>query len=357
MRMQAAITDLFQSIGSLEPWMQSLILFVGSTVILKGFQVIILSRLKALAKRTKNDIDDVLIDIVSSVRPALYLIVSLYLALQPFSLPGWADTAFNIVLILAIAQFAITSVLRALDYVVTKYVAKQEAEVGEAQAEHTESMVRIFRAILWAVLWVMVALFILSNQGVNITSLIASLGVGGIAVALALQNVLSDLFASFSIFLDSPFKVGDYIKFGAQDGVVEKIGIRSTRVRTLLGEQLIVPNQQLINAEIQNFRRMKRRREVMNIGVVYELKSTVLEQIPAMIEEIVTSVDHTEFDRSHLSGFGDSAILFETVYYVDVPDYATYMDVKQAVHLKLFERFEQEGIGFAYPTQTVYVQK
>lgn len=349
--------SLISFVNSLELWMQSPVLFFGSLVILKIFQLVVLSRLKSLAKKTTNDIDDVIIDIVSSIKPGLYVIVSVYLGLQPLILPMWADTTINILLILGIAQFLISSILRALDYMVTRYVERQETEVGEAQAEHTESMVRIFRAILWAVLWIMVALFILSNQGINITSLIASLGVGGIAVALALQSVLSDLFASFSIFLDTPFKVGDYIQFGAQDGVVEKIGVRSTRIRTLQGEQLIVPNQQLINAEIQNFRRMKRRREVMTLGVVYELSADTLKAIPSMIQEIVEGAAHAEFDRSHFSGYGDSAILFETVYFIDVPDYVTYMDVKQEINLKIFEAFEQKGIGFAYPTQTLYVQK
>lgn len=232
-----------------------------------------------------------------------------------------------------------------------------QEEVGEVEAEHTESMLRIFRMILWVVLWTMVVLFILSNQGVNITSLIASLGVGGIAIALALQNVLSGLFASFSIFLDTPFKVGDYIKFGNQDGVVEKIGIRSTRVRTLLGEQLIVPNQQLVHAEIQNFRRMHRRREVMQIGVVYSTTVDQLKEIPKICSNIITEIEHAIFDRCHFSSYADSALIFEVVYFIDVPQYAVYMDVKHTVNIAIFEQFHVAGISFAFPTQTIYLQK
>lgn len=352
--MLASYTDMFGAYGA---WAEAAIVFVVSLVVLKLFQMVVLSRLKAFAKKTQNDVDDIFVDIISSIRPGLYLIISVYLGLQPLTLPDWADQTVAILFILIVSQFVIKSVIRLLDFFVTKYVDKQEEEVGEQHAEHTESMLRLFRVILQIVLWTLVLLFILSNQGVNITSLIASLGIGGIAVALALQNVLGDVFGSFFIFLDTPFKVGDYIKFGDQDGIVEKVGVRSTRIRTLLGEQLIVPNQQIVSAEIQNFRRMQRRREVMHLGVVYELSGATLKQIPTMLEEIISSVEHCTFDRSHFANFGDSALMFETVYYIDVPDYNTYMDAKQEINLKVFEAFEQAGIGFAYPTQTVFVQK
>jgi small-conductance mechanosensitive channel len=339
------------------PYVLAIVFFVITLGILKFVQLVLLAKMKSFFKKTKNTIDDSIIDIVSYIRPSVYIIISLYVSVQVVTVPSWVDVTFDMLIILTIAQFAIHAMLKLLDVGVTSYIKKQEVELGEQQAEHTEAMVRIIRAILLVVLWLLVGLFILSNQGVNITSLIASLGIGGIAVALALQNVLSDLFASFSIFLDTPFKVGDYIQFGTQDGIVEKIGIRSTRIRTLHGEQLIVPNTQLVSAEIQNYRRMQRRREVMTIGTVYELSSKQIQAIPQMIREIVESVDKATFDRSHFSAFGDFALQFETVYFIDVPDYETYMDVKQEVHQKLFERFEVEGIHFAYPTQMVYVSR
>jgi len=192
-------------------------------------------------------------------------------------------------------------------------------------------------------------------MGVDITALIAGLGIGGIAVALALQNVLGDLFASLSIVLDKPFVIGDFIIVDDLLGTVEHIGLKTTRVRSLFGEQLVFSNSDLLNSRIRNYKRMHERRIVFSLGVTYQTPYEKLAAIPDIIREIIELQEQVRFDRAHFKEYGDFALEFEIVYYMLVPDYNAYMDTQQAINLALYERFEKEGISFAYPTQTLYV--
>src|SRR5690606_5466649 len=204
------------------------------------------------------------------------------------------------------------------------------------------------------VVWTVVILVILDNLGVKVTALIAGLGIGGVAVALATQNILGDLFASLSIVLDKPFVVGDFLSIVEYSGSVEKVGIKTTRVRSLSGEQLIFSNNDLLNSRIRNFGRMFQRRVVFTIGVIYETPAEKLRRIPGIIREALEAQEKVRFDRSHFQKYGDYALVFETVYYVLSPDYNYYMDVQQTVNLIIFERFVEEEIRFAYPAQTIH---
>jgi small-conductance mechanosensitive channel len=204
-------------------------------------------------------------------------------------------------------------------------------------------------------LWAVVALTALGTLGIEVTPFIASLGIGGVAVALALQNVLGDLLASLSIVLDKPFVVGDFIQVGDLSGSVEYVGLKTTRVRSLSGEQLVFSNSDLLGSRIRNYGRMSERRVAFSLGVTYDTPAPVLRRIPGLVQEAVQSRENARFDRSHLKGFGASSVDFETVYYMEVPDYATYMDTQQAINLEIFERFGAEGIEFAFPTRTIHV--
>ena len=207
------------------------------------------------------------------------------------------------------------------------------------------------------ILWSIVLLLVLDNLGVNITALVAGLGVGGIAIALAVQTILGDLFASLSIVLDKPFVVGDFLIVGDFLGSVEYVGLKTTRLRSLSGEQLVFSNSDLLNSRIRNYGRMYERRVSFDLGVTYQTARDKLVKIPEIIREAVVTQDNTRFDRSHFKEYGDFALIFESVYYVHGPDYNVYMDIQQAINLHIHERFEQEGIEFAYPTQTVFMHK
>ncbi len=219
------------------------------------------------------------------------------------------------------------------------------------------STLGLFKLTIRTAVWGIVFLLVLDNFGVDITALIAGLGVGGIAVALAVQNILGDLIASLSIILDKPFEVGDFIIVDDLLGTVEHIGIKTTRVRSLSGEQLVFANSDLLSSRVRNFKRMYERRIVFKIGVTYQTPSEKLKIIPDMIKAALERHEEVRFDRSHFQGFGDFSLNFETVYYVLKPDYNLYMDIQQAINLELYEKFEAEGIEFAYPTQTLFIEK
>ena len=233
---------------------------------------------------------------------------------------------------------------------------RYQAKVQNASGERMTTM-RALGFVGRFVLLSVATLLALDNiPGVKITTLIASLGIGGIAVAMAVQSILADLFASLSIVLDKPFVIGDFIIVDTHMGTVEYIGLKTTRIRSISGEQLIFANSDLLKSRIRNYKRMAERRVVFTIGVLYQTSHDQLQLIPKIIREAVDARDRTRFDRSHFQGFGDSALNFETVYYVLDPDYSLYMDIQQAINLEIFRRFQEEGISFAYPTRTIFLE-
>ncbi|HET6628422.1 MAG TPA: mechanosensitive ion channel family protein [Woeseiaceae bacterium] len=211
--------------------------------------------------------------------------------------------------------------------------------------------------VLRVAIWTLVLLLTLDNIGIDITALIAGLGIGGIAVALATQNILGDLFASLSIMLDQPFVVGDFLTVNEYAGSVEKIGIKTTRLRSLSGEQLVFSNNDLLNSRIRNYGRMFERRVVFSLGITYETPVEKLKLIPGILREAIESQEKVRFDRAHFQKYGDFALHFEIVYYVTSSDYNLYMDIQQTINLIIYERFADEGIEFAYPTQKLYVAR
>jgi len=205
--------------------------------------------------------------------------------------------------------------------------------------------------------WSIVVLLLLDNLGVNITALVAGLGVGGIAAALAVQNILGDVFASVSIALDKPFVVGDFIILGDEMGTLEFVGVKSSRIRSLSGEQIIVGNADLLSTRVRNYGRLRERRVVFTVGVTYETPRAKLASIPAWIREVVAAQPDVRFDRAHLKEFGDFAVSFEIVYFVLSPDYNRYMDIQQSIYLAVHAKFESERVEFAYPTSRLLIER
>jgi small-conductance mechanosensitive channel len=232
-----------------------------------------------------------------------------------------------------------------------------QVRAGEVSNTATASAYGIIAFFSRLVLWGGIVLWLLSNLGVNITALVAGLGVGGIAMALAVQSILGDVLNSVTIVLDKPFEVGDFIVVDSYMGTVEHIGIKTTRVRSLQGEQIVFSNTDLIHSRVQNLKRMQERRVLFSFTVVYQTPVDKLEAIPGMVREIIESLDQIRCDRVHFKSFGDSALNYEVVYYVGTRDFNAYMDVQQRINLELCRRFEREGIEFAYPTQTLFMHQ
>jgi small-conductance mechanosensitive channel len=329
--------------------------FVGLMIAFKIFKVVIIARLRKFSKKTKTDVDDFLIKLVNQVKPPFYFLVALYFGLQSLAFNELADKIIFAVFLIVLAFQVIAILQQVVDFILEK---KLLANLKDAEDEkNKKAMIKLLGQIFKAILWVLGLLLVLSNLGVDVTSLVAGLGVGGIAIAFALQGILGDLFASFSIFLDEPFKVGDYVQAGAESGTVQKVGVKTSRIKTLAGDELVVANTDIASARVHNYGKMEKRRTSFNIGVTYEVGSEKLKKIPEIVKKEIEKTENTEFGRCHFKQFGDFALIYEVVYFVNTSDYEIFMDAQQQINLGIYEKFEKEGIEFAYPTQTLYVKK
>jgi small-conductance mechanosensitive channel len=258
----------------------------------------------------------------------------------------WLHNASIVILISQVALW----VNRVVTVAVQRAFERQRA-ANPAAATHLSLAGLGARIVIWTV----AGLVMLDNLGFNITTLMASLGIGGIAVALALQTILGDIFSSVSIALDKPFAIGDFIVIDDYMGTVEYIGMKTTRLRSLGGEQIVISNTELLKNRIRNYKRMEERRIQFEFGIAYDTALEEVKAIPEMVRAIVTSLDCTRFDRAHFKGYGDSSLKFEVVYYVLDPDFNKYMDIQQAINHAMLEQFRERSIVFAYPTRTLYI--
>jgi len=341
--------------NSLYNYSMFLLVFLGVMLALKIFQSFVLGKVRKIAEKTENTLDDAVIDTLQKIRAPFYFFVSFWCAMQFIALPDLAARLLQVFFIFGIAFEVIKSVGDLVDWFIEFYIAKMVKK--EQEKKQMRSLFRIFRVFVNIVLWSITLLFILSNLGVNVTSIVASLGIGGLAIALAVQNVLSDIFSAFSIYLDKPFEVGDFIIVGEDSGTVEHIGMKTTRLRTLRGEVLIISNKELTSIRVKNLRRLKKRRDSFMIGIEYETAKAKMKKVPAIIEKIIKADENANFLRCHLFEFGDSSINYEVVYTVNSADYDVFMDVRQGINLAILKEFENEGIGFAYPSQRIFLEK
>ncbi len=333
--------------NSLKGYLISFCVFLISLFVLRFFQNLTLAKLSKLAGRTKTDIDDTFIEIAKSIKPPFYLFLAFWIALQFLNLNPLVIKIANGILIIWITYQAIEAFQILMDYVANK-------KLPSASPTTIDILKKTAKGILWA----FGLILILSNLGINVSSLIAGLGIGGIAIALAMQNILSDLFSSFAIYFDKPFEIGDFIVVGDDMGTVEKIGIKTTRVRSLQGEELVISNRELTSARIHNFKKMDERRVVSSFGIAYETPLEKVKEIPSIVRSIFEKLDMARLDRVHFKQLGDSALIFEMVYFVKDPDYLTYLNSNQDFLLSLLTELSRRGVEIAYPTQTVHlVQK
>jgi small-conductance mechanosensitive channel len=333
-------------------WLLALLVVAGVMGIVRLLTSIILHRLNVYAKKTATDVDDFIADLLKRTKWLLLLLLSLYAATFIVQLPEKAEAALSTIAVLALLIQAAIWAGSGVTFWLNRY-RKRKLQEDPATATTFSALGFVIRLALWSV----VLLLILDNLGIDITALVTGLGIGGIAVALAVQNILGDLFASLSIVLDKPFVIGDFIIVGDLLGTVEKIGLKTTRVRSLSGEQLVFSNTDLLQSRIRNYKRMFERRVLFSFGVIYQTSHEQLSAIPGMVKEIVEEQELARFDRAHFKEYGNFSLNFEVVYYVRNPDYNLYMDTQQAINLALYRRFQEEGIEFAYPTQTLFINR
>ena len=338
--------------NSVQTWLVAVSVAAAVLLIVTVVRLVAARQLNQLAQRFEAPVWKISLAVVRRTKWLFILILSLYAGSFVVQMP---DKTHNVIHAIAIVVLLIQVglwVARALKVIVEQY---RQQQLAKDPASVT--MLNVLYFLGNFAVWTVVILLVLDNLGVNITALVAGLGVGGIAIALAVQTVLGDLLASLAIVLDKPFVVGDFLIVGDLMGSVEHVGLKTTRLRSLSGEQLVFSNSDLLNSRIRNYGRMYERRVSFNLGVTYQTPRDKIIKIPTIIREAIEQHKNTRFDRSHFKEYGNSALVFESVYFVDGPDYNTYMDIHQAVNLHIHRCFEQDNIEFAYPTQTIFINQ
>ncbi len=332
----------------------SLGVIVGGSILITIVKAIVINRIESFAMRTETTLDEFLISIVrKTVIPIAYFSLIYYSTTNLLTVATSITKVLHVLYIVAVTIFAIRLGTRSIKYLMTRYMAKKEGKDEEVINRTVRSVSTLINIVVWSI----GLIFLLDNLGFEISAVMAGLGIGGVAMALASQSILGDLFSYFVIFFDRPIKIGDFIMVDDKLGVVEKIGIKTTRIKSLRGELLVFSNTDLTNSRVHNFKEMESRRVAFTFGVVYQTPASKLKQIPEMVKNIIEATEFVSFDRAHFYEYGDSSLNFEVVYYVEGPDYNRYMDVQQAINMGIFEEFEKNGIEFAYPTRTIYMVK
>lgn len=334
-----------------QQYLSALLYFIGGIIVIYVFKTIILINLKKWAEKTETKLDDLLIRLIEKSALPFFAIGLLYISIKTLNLSESFNSIFNIVISSLITFFIVKLIISVVNYGLKSYIKKYEDD------ESREKQLKGIKGLINILIWFIALIFLLDNLGVNISSIIAGLGIGGIAVAIAAQAILGDLFSYFVIFFDRPFEIGDFIVVGDKRGIVEQIGLKTTRIKSLGGEQLVFSNTDLTNSRLHNFKRMEKRRVAFNLGVIYQTPAEKLKRIPQIVKDIITKQEETEFDRGHFATYGDFSLNFEFVYFVVGADYGKFMDIQQTINLKIFETFEKEKIEFAYPSQTIFLNK
>jgi small-conductance mechanosensitive channel len=337
--------------NSVSRYLVTALVFILGIFVLRDVIHRIMQKIKQLAARTRTSIDDLLVSLLDKVALPLFYCFLAYGSLKSLVFPEPVEKALNYAGLAVSVYFFVKFLLSLVAYGLDVYLRKSGNDA--ILKKSLQGILIVVKFIVWGG----AVIFFLDNLGFKVSAVIAGLGIGGVAVALAAQAVLKDLFSYFCILFDRPFVVGDFIIVGDYLGNIEHIGIKTTRIRSLSGEMLIFSNSDLTDSRVRNYKLMEKRRVLFRLGVVYETSAQQIQEIPALIERVIKGVEGTIFDRAHFFSFGDYSLTFEVVYYVIGGDYNKYMDIQQEINFELMREFAERKIKFAYPTQTIFLQK
>jgi len=344
------MADLIFWENSLLTWLVAIVTLIGLYLLLVIIVKLSKKRFSIIFKRSSNNSLLYFLSILEHTKQFFLLVLCFYIAIAWLSLP---EKIFLYIRTLFMIMFWVQVGIW-VNHLIIKSIEIRSHQNADGEDKTT---LNALKTVLRIVTWSIVLILVIDNiPGVEITALITSLGIGGIAIGLAVQNILSDLFASLSISLDKPFVINDLIQVDNYVGTVEKIGLKSTRIRSISGEQLIFSNSDLLSSRIQNFKRLEKRRNVIKLSVQYQTTPEQLRKIPEIIRSIIEKIEGVSLERIHLSSFGDYSINFELVYWVESSDFAFHMDEKEIILLNIFEEFIKNGIEFAYPTQSIFIE-
>ena len=336
----------------LNAWAKALGTAVGVYILVKVIRTVLVNRLRVIAKRTKRSIDNIILEVIVQTQDLLIILTGIYAGLHFLTIPGKTlniiDKVFFIVIALQVGYWL-------GGFINHLVLFREKRESGNKEEQTAVHAFGLFGKI---VIWTVVALVTIQNvSGMKMDALITSLGVGGIAAGLAVQNILKDIFASLSIFLDKPFLVGDYVAVGDTGGTIENIGLKSTRLRTLQGEELVFSNSDLLESRIHNYRSMQRRMVDITIGVSPNTPYQTLQSLPALFKEIIEKQPDVTFDRANLSDLGNYTINFEIIYHIESADFDLYVQRREAIFLEIIQRLQEKNVDMPYPTQTVLLRQ
>lgn len=347
--MEQWLTQIYWG-NTLGAYLVALGILVAGIIVLRIIRTVVLQRFRRFSEGTKTDLDDFVLNLLRrSILPLCYAGL-VYFILKSLELGEKFAAALHVAMVVVFVFFAVRCVVSVIEYLLTIYLRSS----GKME---TNNALRGLMIIIRVLFFTFGLVFLLDNLGYNVATVLTGLGIGGIAIALAAQTILGDLFAYFSILFDRPFEIGDFLIVDDNLGTVEHIGIKTTRIASLSGEQLIYSNKNLTESWIHNYSRMEKRRAVFSFNVSYDTSADTLEAIPGVVKEIITSQQNVAFDRAHFAAFRDSYLYFEAVYYSLSPDYTAYMNVQQAINLAIMRAFEKMDVSFGFPTRTVSLQE
>jgi len=330
-------------------WLIAVVIALVSFFIMQMAWRVILKRMTEVAQKTASSVDDILVEVLGSTQTLTLALFALLIGMHFLELPAkWENRLDHISFIVLGIQIAVW-LSKGISIWTQLQLTQKDDSIPNPVI--TAMLSWVFKVVIWSIIF----LTVLANVGVNITAFVASLGVGGVAVALAVQSILSDLFASLAIGLDKPFVIGDFVVFGDVAGSIERVGLKTTHIRSISGEQIVCSNTELLKNTIHNYKRMSERRVVFNFGINYNTPPTVIAQIPDIVKRAIEQFKDTRFDRAHFKEFGVNALNFEVVYFITSSDFNLYMDIQQSVNLYLMNEFEQMDVKFALPAVTLNI--
>jgi small-conductance mechanosensitive channel len=334
--------------NTVQQYLLALAILLSTVIVMKLFKIYILVRLKKITEKTETLIDDVLIESLERIGLKFYIAVALYISLRILVLPTIIYDMTYALMIIILSYYLVRVIIIWIEFFTKRMEEKDEGD------PHSVSLIA---KIIKVLVWVIGGVLVLQLLGYNVTTLMAGLGIGGIAVAFALQNVLSDMFASFTIYYDKPFKKGDHIVIGQDSGTVISTGLKSTRIQTLQGDELVISNKILTDERIHNYKKMRERRITFKIGIEYSTPTKKLKKINEIIEKIFKETKDVKLHSVKFLEFGDFSLIYNVIYYVKKGDYIAYLEAQEQINLAIKEAFEKEKIEMAFPTQTIYIKK
>jgi small-conductance mechanosensitive channel len=321
--------------------------FIAILVALLIVKKVILTNLQKQAKKVSIDLNDLIYGILKTWNLTAIILFAFLLSVNSIAISANFERYNQIALNAVVGWYGVQTLLVFVKFGFNRYVSRRQ----RSETDFDPTVILFFKQIATVLIWILAGLIIAQNLGYQLSVVLGGLGLGGLAVAFAVQNVLADVFSSVSIYFDRPFKIGDYIVVGQDGGVVKKIGIKSTRLQTLQGEELVISNKELTESRVSNYKKMMTRRVVIHTGFEYSTPTKILKKIPKIFEDIISKQKHATFGRSHLKTLGEYSLEFETVYTVNTSEYSIYMDTQHTINLTLLDEFKKQKIEVAFPTQ------